>query len=746
MPQGITYDVRANLKTAGSFQREAIGMARAADTVGKSYASMSSRLVSAGERVRGTFGQTAREWARMGAMAAGGALVGGVAAAASEGVRFNSEMEQGRLGLATMYQLFGVAGQSQAVMTGQMTEFAKASELAAGMQAELYDIAKKSPATYEDIATAYSAMAPGVTGVTKDLKRQRDLMEKVSLLAFTTGGDYKQMGADVGRIVRGLAGADVAVFSQLEPNLREAFKKVTGKETEADFAQMFNKLAKQSGDTALKIVEVAVDGVSKEAATAFGKSFGGLASTMKSEGMTLAGAFAAPLMDSLKRAMSRATGKVGISTFGGGMDTMENAASFAGQQLSKAADKLFDRLHRGAWYVATHWRDIATKIQEAGVLAGAALKAASVVATARLVAGYGMIIAGKGMAAAQVVGAGMRRGREGFGAMARRRHMAIGRGMGGRKGGGGLGMLGRGLSRITGKIGGGKGGLRLFRGMDKTILKFATLAPLIAGVGVAAGGLALAFSGVAVVVGGLAAYVATSWDEIKASLVGAIESGKISLLPLITSLYTFYERLRLVGVAMFGGTDAATVMVSGLDMLTGAVDFASMVLGGMIDIVAYGIEAFGAFRLAFSALLQLIGDGLRVMSKIPKVGDGLDGAIASIDGIRDSAYGAASANLKTADRFHKAADAVRDAQLTPMQFAAAQKKAKDLQQSLSDMLAGKDKDKDKRAPGGTKIGKVEVVINTTDPDPDRLFAAFIKKTAGLADRRVQAYGAIEQGT
>jgi hypothetical protein len=172
---------------------------------------------------------------------------------------------------------------------------------------------------------------------------------------------------------------------------------------------------------------------------------------------------------------------------------------------------------------------------------------------------------------------------------------------------------------------------------------------------------------------------------------------------------------------------------------------ASTVLGGMIRVVAFGIEAWGALKLGLAAVFQLIGEGLRVLAKIPKIGDGLDGAIGSIEKMSQATHDSAQNTFQQADKFKKAADAIAEAQLSPMQLEAAKKKAKSLEGALTDMLTGKGAKGGGRKGKATKIDQ-KIVINTTDPDVDRLMAGFIQYAEKQSDRRVQPYEAVEQGT
>ena len=154
MSDGVNYDVNAFLRTQGSFDAELGRAAKSADTLGSSWSRMSAGMISAGERVRGTFGSLVSDFARGGGMAIGGGMVAGIGAATVAGVKYNDTMEQGALGLATMYQTFGVS---------QGLE--KNLDLAKAFQHELIAIADASPGTTDDMITAYTAAAPAISSV-----------------------------------------------------------------------------------------------------------------------------------------------------------------------------------------------------------------------------------------------------------------------------------------------------------------------------------------------------------------------------------------------------------------------------------------------------------------------------------------------------------------------------------------------------------------------------------------------------
>jgi hypothetical protein len=692
---------------------------------------MSDKIVSAGNRIRGNFGMLAGDMAKAGLVAGGAGLAGGIGMAAAKGIELNDTLEQGALALGTMYSTFGVTD-----------SFEKNIELAKAMQQELVKIADDSPATNEEIAIAYQSMAPAVSGVTQDLERQRALMEKIAVLGWTTGGDYKQLGQDVGRIVTGVAGADVSAFRTLAPTLKTAFEEVTGKKVTGDFAAEFNKVAKANGETALKIFEKAIEKVGPEVNEVFGKSFTGIVSTTESKLAALGRKFGEPMFESAKDALNKlnSEGSFGDEkTFTG----LKTAALFAGGVLAKGMTRGIEAIDRGMTYVSQHWVEIATMIRDAGVAAGVAIKTALVVGGTRLVAGTLVAAAGKAVAGAAWMRDAGKPVLEWIGKQAKTTHMGLARGMKG-KGTGILGGMGRGMGKVFGKADGKKDPLNIFRGMDKGILKVASLVTTIGSLGAVAGIAAVALGGIGVVIAGVGAYIISKWDDISGAIVKGLEDGSITLVPFITSLYTFYLRLELVGKALLGGGNAVDTVNGGLNMMTQAVDLASGTLSWFIKGLSIMVGAWGTLKLGMMGILVLIEQIVRLGVKLRVVDQSvLDQGRKNMknfsDGIQDT--------FTRADQLASAADKIADAKLSPLDIKKAEEDAKKLQQSLADALKGVDnKGNSKRGTGSkVKINKVEVHIDMRDPDPDRLMAGLVQPLERMADKRTQTWEALEGG-
>jgi hypothetical protein len=733
MSSGVNYNVNAYLSTQGSFAKEMGHAARSADTFGKSFGKMSDRLVTAGDRVRGSFGAIATTLAGGAFTAGAGGLVAGISLAAAEGVKFNDTMEQGALGLATMYQTFGVAeGLERNV------------ELAKAFQFELIAIADASPGTTDDMINAYTAVAPAISAVTDDLLRQRDVMGQLATMAWTTKGDYKQMGADFGRIIQGQAGGDVQMYQTLVGPISKAFEEVTGKAAKTlgePFTQQFNEVAKGSGETALKIMEKVLSSVPPEFADAFGVSFGGVFASLQSKAVKLGGDFGKPLFDAMRTFMSEdliGDGPFSEEAFG----KLREIAFFSGDLLANAFKRGADLMVRGIDYVANNWLKIAESIRNAGVLAGKAIQTAIAVGATRHIVGTAMGAAGAAMGNGKALLEHAKPVSSWIAKQSKMTHAAMGRGMRG-KGKGILGGIGEVIESAT--RGKRKQGVGPVSGLGKAALKITSLVTTVGSLAAVAGIAAFALGGVAVVLGGAVAYVASNWDRFAGQIVAGFESGTISIEPVITALYTFYARLELVGEALFGNVTATGVAGGGIDLLTGAINIAAGALGYIVKGVSIMVGAFGALKLGMLGVAKVI---LMVAELGGKLGAVDDSVITSMqikyqkfsDGVDDT--------FRQADKLSDAADAIGKAQLSRLDSKAAKERAAELQKGLSDLLTGKDKEgKAGRAKKpGVKIGKVEVIIQTDDPDPDRLMAAFIPKLEAMSTNRVQPYDAEPMGS
>lgn len=735
MTEGVNYQVNTWLQTQGSFDREVMAAARGADKLGSSWTRMGDSMVSVGQRVRGSFGGMAADLAGTTTKALGAGIAGGVGYAAARGIKSLDYLEQGALGLATMYQTFGVADGLE-----------RNVELAKAMQHELVAIADASPGTTEDIMEAYSTAAPAMSAVTQDLERQRKLMEKLAVMNWTNvSGSYNQAGADLGRILQGAADPETQMFKTLREPIKAAFEEVTGKAAKSGeaWSTQFNKAVQQDSQLGLQIIEKVFSQIPPEFAEAFGVSFGGVLASVESKLIKLAGDFAKPLYDAMRDVMVndlQGDGPLSDEAFG----KLREVAFFSGGVIADVFEEAASRMIEFVDYAANNWRSIATLIRDAGVFAGMAIKTALVVGMTRHVAGTGLIIAGRIANAFERAKTAWATAGEFVSGHIKQTYMGLARGM---KGGGSglLGAMGRGMGAALGRE---KGTMLNRFGLDKGLLKIGALVSTVGSLGVVAVMAGTALGAIGVAIGGVAAYFVENWERISGAIVVGLESGQITLVPLMTSLYTFYMRLVMVGEALMGGSSAVGTVNSGLNFLVSIIDMVSGALSWFIWGLSIMVGGWATLKLGMQGVMWVIVALVDTMNTLGAVSDE---TLARAQGNYAAFSDSVDATFHKADMLAAASEKIGNAQLSALDYKKAEDKAKELEKSLAEALAGGSgkggaKKEGRAAAAKVKIDKVVVEVDMRDPDPDRLFAQFIPKLEKMADRRVQPYEALEQGS
>jgi hypothetical protein len=179
-----------------------------------------------------------------------------------------------------------------------------------------------------------------------------------------------------------------------------------------------------------------------------------------------------------------------------------------------------------------------------------------------------------------------------------------------------------------------------------------------------------------------------------------------------------------------------------IDMVSGALSWFVWGLSIMVG-------AWASLKLAMQGVMWAI---LKIVELANTLGGVSDDTLARANSNYQAFGDSVEATFHKADMLAAASQKIADAQLSPADYAKAEEKAKQLQQSLADALKGTGTDASgkkgggRAAPSKVKIDKVVVEVDMRDPDPDRLFSTFIPKLEAMADRRVQPYEALEQGS
>lgn len=727
----INYNVNAFLRARGNFAKQMQRQSNAVKGVQDRWGKYGAATESVGRTVMGTTAATAAGYAKMAAGVAALGAGAGFAKLLQTGTQFNEMMESSRNSIGAMYQLYGQNAGNLERNLAQATHAQRA----------LFDMTKKSPAEFEDAVNIYQGAASGLIVANQSMQEQMKFMKGAQMLpAVIPDLPSNVLGGQLGRIMMGGAGAEFEVWKRLAPSILKAGQ-ATGVFAKnmrlgEKFTQRFNMLAQEQPEVAMELLKTSVLPLEKMAAE-FERSWVGIWGATKTNMKMLAGAFTKPFHEMRKKLLYdlNKTGLFSDANIG----RLEHIATALGMLFSGVMERAFNKLISWVEFLRDNWESITTTFYSVGQQVAMLIKGAFFVGVARMVAGATMVAAGRGLQAGQGVARALPGMREAIARRSRATHMGLGRGMGG-KGRGLLGMMGGGLAKVFGRL--ETGSFRLFRGMDKLVLKFATMAAMGIALGAALALVALAIGAVLVITAGIATYVISNWDAISKSIIDGLESGKISLVPFVVALYTFKARLEAVGQAFLGGT-------TGADMFTGAMNWGIKAFNLMSDAIAITMKAiaisigvWGALKLAFQGLLWVILKVIELIAEIPGAidADTVERARRNYEsfdrGVQDT--------FTTVDQLLMAADKIAAIDVKSLDMKEINRQAEEWKRKLIETLKG---DGDKKKPKGPTVNVQNVTINQDlrDTDPDRLMASFIKPMQSLADRRIQAYDQLDMG-
>lgn len=707
MASGIEYHVRAILEAG-----------KAAAT-SKRMEKFAAGLVSAGDKLNGVgdrmIGNTFQMVAGFGAVAASAVMAAGAAGIGllvTKSIAFNHQLEQMQYGMASTLQLMGHSS----------GDFARNLDVSQAAMDELFKIAAKSPASFEQASVMFQNMLPGARAVTDNMQDILDLSKESLALGMIMGGDFATTGGQLSRILTGGAGAEFETWKVLQKPIMEAGK-AAGYFNEnlamgSKLTEEFNRL---SPEKRYELVRSATKelGVATEA---FGGTWAGLTSTMLSDLQILQREVGKVAFENLKGTFKRMTGEGGVLDPGGKtMAKLMDFAHFLGSILAKGANWLANGFERFIEDFADNWQkyvskamDFADKLWRTAVMLGKAKVAA--------------------------VGAGV--GAKVIGGAAKGAGMAI--------------QAFQQLWPIISKMG------------PWALL----LIPAIAALG-------FALVGVGGIFAGIAAFIVSKWDDI----VLAIQSGAVQFGPFFDAIDQLWAKLVALGSTFFnaGSTtdtlnNAVLWMATAVEWLTGAIATGLRVLGvgqfifntftaGLKGIYAGFAWLGSGIAKVVSSMLNMLADAI---SRIPKVGEkaaaplraaanSVDGAMKvlqstsadAIDGVKQDAQDAYSLFGK-ADVFESAFANAEDGVTKGFRgmldsWIAPEKRELD----ASSLLAGTSLEggaKGKGPAGGNvHIHKMVVQQDLRNQDPDRVIGAFYKAIDKSVRNRTQSLANAEQG-
>lgn len=543
MAEGVQYEVKTFFK--------------AVDKMSGTLAKMGARVTAFGQAVRGTTLQTTALYAKIGAGAAAAAGVGGFGLMVMKGLSFNKVMENSQAQIGTIFQMFGQNAAAAGKVNNVSKQWADNLAMAKGSMNEMYNIAKKSPASFQQVTQLFQNAAAGLATTTTDVGRQMDFVKKAVLAGGLVGGDYQVLGSQVGRILAGSAGAEMNIWKIMQKPVLEAGQnlEIFGKKMAAN-AKLTEKFNQLTGEQRLSIMEEALGNLSGPVADYFGRTMDGIMSTTMSSIDQVSSSMTTKLYDGFKAFLVRANAAGGI--FGPeNLVKLEAAANYVGDHLAAGAEQVYNWVERSVIYFSNNWQVIITRMENMWTMGMQVAKMMLTVGAARAVAGTGI------MAVGQIIS--------------------------------GVGSIGQ-AAKTAGPF---------IAKWGKVLL---VLSPAIAVVG-------LALAGLVPILLGVGAYLIENWDKIMTTIKQGFESGRVTLEPLFYAFDTLWAKLVSIGEVLFAGENAGDMMQTGIMLATDAIYFIIDALGFMLVASSHATWGLGMFVTAMGAVISATGSFVSIMNE-----------------------------------------------------------------------------------------------------------------------------------
>ena len=739
------YEVAAWLRLKGSFAKQMQRQARAVPKVDAALMRAQQNAKRLGvELMRGPVEAMAR-------MAKWSAVIGGAAGAfamkglISGGLSFNKQMEDARLNLATMFQMFGIADGVIGQAASASEKWSTNVDIARAAMREFMVLQAQTPAGAQDLVRIYQASAAGLAQANKNVAKHTQFVAEWSVLAGALDGDIQQLGADLGRMLTGQAGAELRTWQIFKSNILEAAKGagVVKKEMQLGdkWVQSWNK--NLTAEQRFKVLQRFIGQAGPELRKAFGESMGGLISTTKATMNSLKGVLTTPMFEEFRQFLKRIT-DASSGVFGTeAMRDWVKILTFFGTLLQGAAGKWLGAIERGAVVLRENWFEIADTVYKAFQAGALLIKAALVAGATKLALGAGARVVGAGAGAARAGIGGFRKVAGAIGNVRGGLDMGIKRGFLG-KGRGLTGMFGSLLNKMFADqnvVGARKLALAVTRMGSAFMSTLVIVIPLVA----VFAALGVAVGAVAVIVAGMTAFLIDNWRLIASEIATAMREGKIKIGEVLIAAFKLWNGLKAVG-QMFLGSGKS-------------VDFTNMMLGVMRDVINLVTQSIIFFLDAGMSLVHWFGDFTNILARFfemtasinefaDSIGMGMGSAGEDAKKQREWAKSLRETTLQ-ADNFEmRLGDIKRQFQHFQIRGLPEpdMKKIADAEKAIADFFDASAKGKKPKVPvSGVHVENMYNTWDLRNTDPDRLMGAFLPKIEQLADKRVQSYEQLDQG-
>jgi len=713
MTVSTIYKLAAEMSTRGNLPAGVLAANKQLKQMQSNLGGISASVAGLGRSIGGSAFQTA---AAIGKGAGGaGTIAAGAAAGmmAKSGLSANANLERMTNTIAGTLQLFNHSA-------GAADQLGTNVKVAGQAMRDLNRIANQSPGELDDVSKMFENMLPGARGVTGDMQRIMKLTQNLALFTPTlTGGDFLTSGSQMGRILAGSAGAEMDTWKKLQPVILKLGQdaKIFNKNMQADdkLTMAFNKL---TGEDRMKLIEKAFSQGGDELAKMYANSWEGASASAISAVKQVRNAMTAPIFNKVKEALSRHSSDKNSLLGESRVEKMIQTAGQIGALMAMPVERLLSRVASMARYLQENTRTVVNRIYQGFQVAGAILRGAAAYLLTRMMIGAGLIAAAT---AAKVGGAAVKGVRGAYDMTSR-----------------GIQGIKNTTKAVRGFMDGFKGQSAITRamGLVTTLGKIGSVmgvvVPMIAIAGAAFALLSIPLLAAA----GIAAYVASKWDELSASVVKGLQDGTITLRPLIVAALVFWERLKKIGEAFIGGQDGATMMQKAINMATSVVNGLSegvaimaRVAAGMLTIIGKLMNAWDAafgetdMDRMVKRMKVLTSEGSSVEeAKARAMAEYKNGFLARPHSMGDDA-------IELADKLSAAAKSWRAVDMSSISESMISSWTETATTYIKDLFGPSPKPPKRPT---VHIQNQWVTVDLRGEDPDRSFSAFLKPLENLA--------------
>lgn len=721
MTVSTIYKLAAEMTTRGNLPAGIQAANKQLKTMQSNLGSVGASVSGLGRSIGSGAFQTAAAVTR-GAGAAAAVTAGAAAGMmAKGGLEAAANAEKMQNTLAGTLQLYNHSA-------GATDQIGQNVKVAAQAMRELNKIADSSPGELDDVSKMFQNMLPGAAAVTGDMARIMKMTQNLALFTPTlTGGDFITSGAQMGRILTGSAGPEMDTWKRLAPVIADVgsqMKKTAGAGkvlaeglTGDKLTMAFNKL---SGEDRMRLVEESFKRGGPALAAMYANSWEGASASALSSVKRVRNAVMAPIFDRIKSAAIRHTSNPNALLGSNRTEKMIKIATSIGVLMAGPVERMLERISQAFRYVQENTYAVANRIYQVFQVAGGILRAAAAYMLSRMMIGAGLMAAGAAARGASAVG----RGVAGAYGMASKSVKGI------KNATTAVSTFLKTSSPVANVLG-------MFTSIAKGVMGFgAFLAVIVPLVLVAAAAFALLAIPL-LAAAGIAAYVASKWGELSASVGKVFQDGTITLRPLIIAVMVLWEKLKKIGEAFLGASTGASMMQNAINMAASVVNGLSEAVVILAGLAAGFLEFIGNAMDWWNGSEGVREQRARVLYDVSKEKYANFGeALKDVDKRKAEGWYGDDRNgaMKLAANLREAAATWRSSDIKNINEADITSWTDTVTAAITDAFKPSEDDKKTKKGPSVNIGNLYMPVDLRGEDPDRALSALIVPLENMAKR------------